>query len=164
MRKIMKKRVIATLTVLAVLVSAVSAYAYWTTTGSGSGSATVGTTSPWAVTVGTPTGGALTPGGPTDTVSYSVKNNSTGNQKFNQVVISVANSDGSAWTAVPGCSASDFSINGAAAGAPATDASQAFDLAAGASASGAFTIQMVDSATNQNACKGVTVPLYVSAS
>src|SRR4051794_27665550 len=40
-----------------------AAYAYWTTTGNGSSSATAGTSSAFAVVVDAPTGAALTPGG-----------------------------------------------------------------------------------------------------
>ena len=143
---------------------AIGAYAYFTSTGNGSGSATVGTSSTWAVTTLSATGGPLTPGGPTESITYKVKNNSTGYQRLGSVAISVANSDGSAWTSVSGCSASDFSIDGASAGATSNDTAQVANLAPGATATGTIVLQMVDSGSNQDGCKGATVPLYLSAS
>src|SRR4051812_2750164 len=86
------------------------AYAYWTTTGSGSGSATTGTSSVFAVTTDAATGSPLTPGGPTQTVAFHVANNNSGVQHLTAVAVTVANSDGSAWTAVNGCSAADYTV------------------------------------------------------
>jgi archaellum component FlaG (FlaF/FlaG flagellin family) len=142
---------------VAVAVGAGVAVAYWTDSGSGSSTATTGTSTNFQVTV-TPTAGnaALTPGGPTDAYTFTVKNNGTGNQNVSAVTVTVANSDGTTWTSVAGCSAADYQISGATV----TGA----DLAAGASTTGSFSVQMKDGAGNQNGCKGATVPLYVSVS
>src|SRR4051812_44863926 len=109
MRKSRKFAIVAGSTVGALAVGGV-AFAYWTSTGDGSGSAATGTSSVWAVTTGTATGGALTPGGPTDTVAFHVKNNNSGVQRLQAVSVVVANSDGSPWTSVSGCSADDYTI------------------------------------------------------
>ena len=50
------------------------ALAYFTSTGSGTGNATVGTATAWTVSVDCTTGGLLTPGVGTDTVAYTVTN------------------------------------------------------------------------------------------
>jgi hypothetical protein len=166
MKFIKSKKGIALLATLVVAaVAAVGAYAYFTSTGTGSGSASVGTSTTWAVTTDPAvlTNGPLTPGGPTETVAYHVKNNSTGFQKLQAVAISVANANGTDWTSVAGCSKSDFKIDAAAAGATQTD-TPAVDLAPGAQYDGSITIQMVDTGSNQDGCKGATVPLYLSAS
>jgi len=165
MRIIKSKKVIALIlgTVVAAVLS-VGAYAYFTSTGNGSGSATVGTSTTWSVTTLSATGGPLTPGGPTESITYKVKNNSSGYQNLANVAISVANADASAWTSVAGCSKSDFSIDGAAAGATYNDTAQAANVAPGATATGSITLQMVDSGSNQDGCKNATVPLYLSAS
>jgi hypothetical protein len=165
MRIIKNKKFIAVIlgTAIAAFVT-VGAYAYFTSTGNGSGSASVGTSTTWAVSTLSATGGPLTPGGPTESITYKVKNNSSGYQNLASVAISVANSDGTAWTSVSGCSKSDFSIDGAAAGQPYSDTAQAADLAPGATATGSITLQMVDSGSNQDGCKSATVPLYLSAS
>lgn len=159
------KKVIALVVGIAVAASmAVGAYAWFTSTGTGSGTATVGTSTIWAVATQAATGGPLTPGGTTDSIVYTITNNSTGYQKLANVAISVANSNGSAWTAVAGCSKSDFSIDSASAGTTYNDTALAGDIAPGATVTGSINLAMVDSGTNQDGCKNATVPLYLSAS
>jgi hypothetical protein len=166
MRKLLKsKKGIALLAVVAVAaISAVGAYAYFTTTGSGTGSATVGTDTPWQVDTAAATGGPLTPGGPSQTVGYTVTNNSTGHQSLANVAIKVANANGSAWDGPGTCSAADFSVNSAAAGATYDDTTLAQNFAPGASDSTSITIQMIDTGSNQDDCKTATVPLHLYAS
>lgn len=171
-----KKLVAAGLTVGLTLGLAGAAFAFFTSTGTGTGSATVGTASAtWSVASTTATGGALYPDaaigtGHIDTITYSVKNNGSGTQSLNQVVISVANSDGSTWSSQtnmsdPACDASDFSIDAQPVGQSDTDTSLAGSVLAGATATGgSVTIQMIDNGANQDNCQGVTVPLYFSAS
>jgi hypothetical protein len=157
MRKISKtaKLAVAGVSVGTLAVSGV-AYAYWSTTGTGSGSATTGTSSVFAVTSDAATGGLLTPGGPTDTVAFHVKNNNSGVQRLTAVAVTVANSDGTEWTAAPGCSAADYTVG--------TPSFTAGDIAAGATKDGTVTISMNNLGTSQDGCKGVTVPLYIAAS
>ena len=158
MRRFMKKRyLVGGLAAVIVAVTAGVAAAYWTDSGTGSSTATTGTSTPFLVTV-TPTAGnqALTPGGPTDAYTFTVKNNGTGAQNVSTVTVTVANSDGTTWTAVSGCSAADYLVSGATV--------TAADLAAGATTTGAFSVQMKDTGSNQNGCKNATVPLYVSVS
>jgi hypothetical protein len=173
MRKhLTKKRfaLLAGLTVAGAL--AVAGYGYFTSTGSGSGSASVGTSTAWAVTTDAATGGPMTPGGGAgtyETIAYHVKNNSTGQQNLANVNVKIANSDGSTWTAVTGCSASDFQLSAdgstwAAAGAAADDTEAAGNAASGETRNGSFQIRMIDSGSSQDGCKSATVPLYLSAS
>jgi hypothetical protein len=144
--------------------AAVSGYAYWTSTGEGSGSATVGTDTPWQVDTVPATGGPLTPGGPSQTVGYTVTNNSTGHQNLANVAISVANADGSSWDGPGTCSAADFEVNGAAAGTAYDDTTLAQNFAPSAAFSTSIDIQMIDTGVNQNDCRNATVPLYLFAS
>ena len=176
MKLIKSKKGLALLAVLAIVaISAVGAYAYFTSSGNGTGSATVGTSSPWTVgESGTPTGGPLYPdasigGANIQTDGYTVTNPSAGNQSLNKVVISVATSTGGVWTAQanalkPACTASDFSVEGQPVGSAWTDLSLAQDFLAGASHSASVTVEMIDNGANQDNCQGVTVPLYFSAS
>jgi hypothetical protein len=141
------------------LVAVVGAVAYFTNTGSGTGQATVGTSTPWGVTFGATTGTML-PGSGTSTVNYTVTNNGTGNQQLTTTTATVV-SDGtgnvtSSGTAVPGCLASWFS----AANSPPA----AVTLPPGGSATGSAAITMVESGTNQDPCQGVTPDILVSAS
>lgn len=178
MKLIKSKKGLALLATLAVAaVAAIGAYAYFTSTGTGTGSAQVGSASPWTVgESGSPSGAlAMYPNasigtGDIQTHGYTVTNPSTGNQSLNQVVISIANSDGSAWsaqadTSKPACTAADFSVGGQPIGTAWTDTSLAQDFAAGASHSATVTVQMIDNGFNQDNCQGLTnVPLYFSAS
>lgn len=132
------------------------AYAYWTTTGAGSGSATTGTSSAFVVTTNAATGGPLTPGGPSQTVAFHVQNTNSGVQKLNAVAATVANTDGTTWSAVAGCSAADYTV-----GVPAFSVG---DIAPGASVDGTVTITMNNLNANQDGCKLASVPLYVHAS
>lgn len=133
-----------------------TAYAYWTTSGSGTGSATTGTSSTFVVTTDAATGGLLTPGGPTDTVAFHVTNNNTGVQHLSAVSVIVAGAGGAAWTAVANCSAADYTVG--------TPVFTAGDVIAGATVDGTVTIKMNNLGTSQDGCKLATVPLYVSAS
>jgi hypothetical protein len=175
MRRFTKKRLIGALSLIAVLAVAGAAYAYFTSTGTGTGSATVGSATNWTVgETGTPTGGPLYPdaaigGANIQTDKYTVTNAGKGSQNLTQVVVSIANANGSAWStqtnpAKPACTASSFSVGGAAIGTPWTDTSLAGDYAAGASKSGTVTVEMIDNNANQDNCQGVTVPIYFSAS
>jgi hypothetical protein len=177
LRKFMKKRVILALSVVGALAIAGSALAFFTSTGNGTGSASVGHATTWSVgqELGVPsTGGPLYPDttigtGHIQTDTYYVKNSGNGNQNLTSVVISVADSSGNTWSAVgdgtnPPCTASDFSVDGAAVGAAATDTSVAGDLTTGQTKTAPVTVQLIDNGLNQNNCQGVTVPLYFSAS
>lgn len=133
-----------------------AAYAYWTSTGIGSGSATTGTSEDFVVASSAATGGPLTPGGPSQTVGFTVTNPGTGSQNLSLVVVTVANADGTAWTQVAGCSAADYTI-----GAPAITYGE---IAPSGVATGTVTITMDDDPVNQDGCKDATVPLYLVAS
>jgi hypothetical protein len=132
------------------------AFAYWTSTGSGTGTATTGTSTVWEVTTDAATGPALTPAGSTQDVTFHVKNNNTGVQRLNGVVVTVAGPGGAVWDGPGTCSAADYNVLQHTV--PALS-----DVASGATYSGTVTIQMVDTGSNQDDCKTATVPLYVSA-
>ena len=159
-----KKRAVAVAVVASLAVSA-GAYAYFTSTGTGSGSATVGTSTAWTVTDNGTDGDALTPGGLTEqTMDYSVTNPSSGQQSLAKVTVRVANADGTAWDGFGTCSAADFSVNGAVAGAAYDDTEHAGNIAPGATVNNSVTLKMVDTDANQDDCKTVSVPLYLAAS
>lgn len=148
-----KKRIIIT-TAAMVAIGGGAAFAYWTATGIGTGAASTGETVAFKVLSSPATGDALSPGGPIQSVAFTVKNENTGTQNLASVTAKVATDDGSAWTA-GSCSAADFLVTD-----PAITTGQ---LAAGATASGTVTIQMVNRNANQDDCQGVTVPLYFEA-
>ena len=151
-----KKIAIIAIAAALVLGGGGAAFAYWTSSGSGTGTATTGTSTALTVSSSAPTGGPLSPGGPTQTVAFSVTNPGTGGQALASVVVTVASAGGVAWTAVPGCSAADYTV-----GTPTITYGT---IAGGASTPGTVTVTMISRVTNQDACQGVTVPLYFVAS
>ncbi len=159
MRKLNKKITAGIGGAAVAVASAGVAYAYWSTSGSGDGSATTGTSSAVSVTQDSPAVTGLVPGGPAQTITFHVTNPATFNQYVASVVVTVANPS-SAWTSQadsgkPVCSAADFTIT-----QPAAINS---DLTPG---NHTYTAQIAlnDSATNQDNCKSVTVPLHFVAS
>jgi hypothetical protein len=169
MKFIKSKKGLALLATLAVAaIAAVGAYAYFTSTGSGTGTATVGSDSAWTVGQTGTSGGALYPDptigtGNIQSKAYDVTNPSLGNQYLTSVTVQVANADGSAW-ASGSCNAGDFSVGGAAPGATYTDLDSAGNFTAGETKSDSVTVQMIDNNADQNDCRGLTVPLYFFAS
>jgi hypothetical protein len=127
------------------------AFAYFTSTGSGSGNASVGSSTNWTVVVTSDTSNALLPGTGSETLSYTITNAGTGAQALNSVTATVADSGsclGSWFTAL------------ASAPTPAVHTS----IGSGGTATGTVTVTMQDSGGNQDACQGITsVPVTVHA-
>ncbi len=162
LRRILKKRVIAAFTVVAVLAVAGVAVAYFTSSGTGTGTATVGTSSGLTVNPVAATGGPLYPGSGTEVIGYTVSNPATGSQSLQGTTAVVASSGGnitSGGVAVPGCLASWFTaINTAPTPLPQ-------DLAGGAtSTAGSVSVTMQDVNSSQDLCKSTSPDITISAS
>lgn len=151
-----KKFAIATIVTALVLGGGGAAFAYWTAQGTGTGTATTGASVDFTVSSVAPVGDPLYPGGPSQSVSFTVTNASAGPQTLSSVTAAVANADGSAWIAAPGCSAADYSLG--------TPSIVYGEMLASGTKSGTVTITMNNTGTNQDACQGVTVPIYFQAS
>jgi hypothetical protein len=138
--------------VAAIAASAIGAFAYWTVTGSGSGSATTAAGSV-AVTVNqTSSSSGLYPGGSVS-LSGNFTNPATYNQYVTSVTATIPNFSLQADNAKPACTQADFSISGSP-----TAVGQDVAPGTGGSWSG-ITLSMTNAATNQDNCKGVTVPV-----
>ena len=171
--RLTKKRVLG-LAVLAIALFGVAAYAYFTTTGGGTGSATVGTSSAFSVASDPATGNPLVPTAIGDanaelqTIAYSVTNTQEGNQYLHQVIAEVDPTWSFTASGHPACTAADFSINGQAAGSAVTLSKNVNLLSQSDSPanvySSSITIQMVENSADQDSCKGQTVPLLFHAS
>ena len=133
-----------------------AAFAYWSSTGSGTGAAETGTSTAFTVTSSAPTGAALVPGGTAQNVAFSVANPSGGPLTFASLVVTVAESDGSVWNDVAGCSAADYTVS--------TPTVTYGSIAGGEDVDGTVNVSMINSGSNQNACLGADVPLYFVAS
>ncbi len=155
--KFMKKKTVAVAIVgVSILGGSLAAYAYWTTTGSGTGSASTGTTS--AITaVQTSTISGLRPGAAAQTLSGNFTNttNSGGTVWVTSVTASISGVSGGAGA----CSAADYTLANPVMTVGA-------DIPAG-TAQGAWTgatLQFNNTGSNQDGCKGATVALaYVIA-
>ena len=159
-----KKRVAAIgVITAATMVGGGMAVAYWTSSGTDTDTATVGTSSLFAVEIIPVTTAALSPGGPTNTYSVKVTNPGSGVQRLNQVVVSVTGTnDGT--DPIEGCTAADFEVNGQS-GQATIELGPPEDLAA----DDAYTftnvvLQMVDTRAPQDACKDAIVDLEAVAS
>jgi hypothetical protein len=157
MSRFTRRRKITAVTVLAFLVVAGAAFAYWTTTGSGTGAATTGASSAVSVAqTGTVTG--LVPGGAAQAVNFTITNPKTTPQRVATVTVAIASiTNITGGTPATGCTTADFTL--------VQPTAINTDLAAGATAfvpSGA-TLAMIDSASNQDGCQNVTVNLTFAA-
>lgn len=158
MRFTKKKITAAVAAVTVIALGGGAAYAYWTSSGNGPTAGTTGTSTAFAVAgLGVTAGLPLTPGGPSQTISFTVTNPSTGVQFLTAAVVTVANSNGSAWTAGGLCTAADYTVG-------TVSMSGGFgEIAAGALKTGTVTLAMNNLPASQDACKTVAVPLYISA-
>jgi hypothetical protein len=133
------------------LIAAGGAYAYWTTTGSGTGSAGNGTSV--GVTINqTSNIAGLYPGGPAVALSGNFDNSNAGAVHVGTVTASLVSVTGSVGT--PACTIADYTLASPAATVNA-------DIASG-SGVGSWsgpTIQLKNLATNQDACKNASVNL-----
>jgi hypothetical protein len=159
LRKLTKKRYLA-LTIVAVLAITGAAIAYFSSTGSGTGQASVGTSHALSVSFGTTTG-TMYPGTGTSTVPYTVTNPAgSGVQNLSATSVAMASdSNGNILdhgTAVSGCLASWFT--------PVDHPPAYGELADGASRSGNVTVTMADVNQSQDSCKSHTPDVVVSAS
>jgi hypothetical protein len=157
LRRFTKKRWIAALGVVAALVVAGTAIAYFTGSGTGTGSASVGKSTAFTVSVTGPSG--LLPGGAAEAISIDVHNGASSAQELSGVTVAIDPT----WTgsqpdsSKPACTAGDFTLT-----QPSVTAAE---VAAGADATiNGAQIAMNDASTNQDNCQGVTVPLVVTAS
>ena len=151
-----KKTAIISITAALVLGGGGVAFAYWTSSGTGTGSATTGTSVALDVTSSAPTGPALSPGGASQSVPFEVSNPGSGSQSLTSVAVTVAAEDGTEWIDTPGCSAADYTL-----GTPVVTYGP---IAGGDSVSGTVSVTMNSLDADQDACQGVTVPLYFVAS
>ena len=130
--------------------SGLAAYAYWTQGGSGTGSATTGSTSAVSVNLGTSVSG-MYPGMSPITLSGNFDNTNSGPVKVGSVTAALG-------TLPAGCSAADFTIGGTAA----VNAEVAHGTGVGSWTG--LTLTMNNTSSNQDLCKGQTIPLTFSVS
>ncbi len=147
MKRFGKRTCVLLAVVSAAVVAAVGGYAYFTTNGTGTGSATVGTDS--GVTLYATTAGLLYPGGPSRTVSFTVDNPSSGNQWVGTIHLESVN------TGVVGCLGADFTM-------PDVVANQNVAPGSGIAITATGQLSMADNG-NQDPCKNASLTLNLSS-
>ncbi len=166
MRNLSKKaKTIIAGAAIAGLASAGGAYAYWTTTGAGTGTAATSAGLASQLTVHqTSTIENMFPGDAAQTIRATVKNTGTQSGYVSRVVVSIDHvtlADGVTLGTPSTCSATDYTLDGVT-----MDLTPGEDLAVDATSSefSGATLKFFDKTTNQNACKGATVHLAYAAS
>ncbi len=163
MRKLFTTRrrlAIVGITAAIVLAGGGAAYAYFTTTGSGTGSATVGTTGTWSVTQAS-TSGTIYPGSGSSVITFNVKNTGTGDQQYSTATTAVNSSSGNitqSGTAVSGCLASWFSAS------VTSDTNLSTNVAGGATVQVQVTVTMPSATVNQDSCESAAPDVTLSIS
>ena len=157
-----KRTVVAATTAFLLIGGGTAAYAYWTTGGSGTGTATTGTTQ--AVNVNqTATIAATYPGQGPQALAGNFNNPNSGPVKISSVTATVRAFTAQADGTKPACTASDFAITGTST---ITGSGPNNEIPSG-NAQGSWnglSLELLDSATNQENCKSVTVTIDYVAS
>lgn len=132
------------------------AYAFWTSTGSGTGLATTGVSTPFTITAADAEG-EISPGSLGETVDFTVTNPGPGTLYLNAVTVTLADEDGVAWTPPVGCLFADYTV-------AVTTAPDPGAILATESVTGTATVRLTSTDLDQNACQTAEVPLYFVAS
>jgi hypothetical protein len=171
-----KRRITVLAVLLIALIAAIGGWAYFTTTGSGNGTATVGTSS--ALTLTGTAGTTLYPG-TSSAITFTVTNPSTGHQQLGTIHLSGVKAcvgAGSSWNGTA-CTASGVEATGCESsetGASDTNTANFWmkdvvenqDVAGGASgvaATNSGTLQMNNLASAQDSCKNANLTLLLTS-
>jgi hypothetical protein len=159
MRTMNKKRLAAVAGGTAIVMAGAGiGYAYWTTSGTGNGSATTADGNATAFSVAGGAASDMFPGDEAQTVTATVTN--VGDESYKlQTLSAYLTIDEPHATA--GCSASDYLLNGVDAPGTAGMAANLHvaptELAKRATTEKTFTLQFHDKSTEQDSCKGASV-------
>lgn len=142
MRKLMRKRILVPVVAIAALAVAGIAVAYFTSSGTGSGTASVGTAGSVTIT-GVSFDDTLYPGGST-TVRFTVNNPTSTDVRVGKVVADTSAGVNGITGLTGGCAEADFSF---------ADVTVSTSIAAGRSTSATGTLSMAETGRNQDACQ-----------
>ncbi len=145
-----KKRALVIAVVATVaLIAAIAGYAFWTTTGSGTGSSTAGTTS--AITLHGAFSTGIFPGG-TKTVTFTADSTNPGNVQVGTIHLASVSVDAPHST----CVVADFTM-------PDVPVNTEIPNGTGTTITPTGTLAYADTASNQDACKGATITLNLTS-
>ena len=154
MRLFTKRRAVFALTTALLVVVAGGAYAYFTTTGSGTGTAAVGSSS--AVTLHATITGSLYPGS-SSPVTFTVDNPSSGKQRVGTISLASITADAShseCSTVITG-GTPDFTM-------PAVAVNATFGSGSGQAVTPTGTLTMNETNVSQDKCQGATLTLHLT--
>lgn len=159
--KLTTKRITALLGVVAALAIAVGAFAYWTAGGSGSGTGTTADPGAQSVTVNqTSASSGLYPGGSV-ALSGNFDNANTNAVHVASVTASVTGvTDSNDVDITSTCATSNYNVTGTSS----IGSSGSVPAGSGVGSWSGLTLNMTNSGSNQNACKGAKVVLGYTAS
>lgn len=143
-----------------VLAGGGAAFAYFTASGSGTGSATVGSTGTWQVTQASSTG-TIYPGSGSSVITFNVKNTGTGDQQYSTATAAINSSSSDitqSGTALSGCLASWYTAS------VTSDPDLSTKVAGGATVQVQVTVTMPSDSVNQDACESATPDVSLSIS
>ena len=151
---ITKRRAVMTLTTALLVVVVGGAYAYFTTSGTGTGTASVGTSS--AVTLHATVTGTLYPGA-SSPVSFTVDNPSSGKQRVGTITLSSITVDAghSECSTVITGGTPDFTM-------PAVAVNATFATGNAQAVTPTGTLTMNDTGVSQDKCQGATLTLHLT--
>jgi hypothetical protein len=152
MKRFSKRTWIVIAIVLAVAMSAVGAFAYWTTTGSGSGNATLASSN-GTVTLHASAPTNLYPGGNSN-VTFTGDNAGASNLFVGTIHLASVSAD----AGHASCNTGDFSM------ADVTSNTMVLAGASGQALSGTGTLAYANTNVNQDACKGATLTQNLTSS
>lgn len=151
MRKLMRKRILVPVAALAALALAGIAVAYFTASGTGSGTASVGTVGDVTIT-GVTFDDTLYPGGSTP-VRLTINNTSADSAvSVDKVVADTAYGTTGVDGLPAGCDAADFTFG---------DVTVNESISANGSTTATGTLSMANSTANQDACQGASPVLHL---
>lgn len=151
MRKLMRKRILVPVVALAALAVAGIAVAYFTASGTGSGTATVGSAAGVTIT-NVSFDSTLYPGGAT-TVRFTINNSSSDTAvKVDKVVADTSYGTTGVDGLPSGCDPADFTFG---------DVSVNASIAASRSTDATGTLSLANSSANQDACQGASPVLHL---
>ncbi|HEX2819277.1 MAG TPA: hypothetical protein VHO07_03795 [Streptosporangiaceae bacterium] len=150
------------ITAAMVLAGGSAAYAYFTSTGSGTGSASVGSAGSWSVSAGSPSG-TIYPGSGSSVITFEITNNGSGDEQYSSASATVNSGSGGAVTvggvAVTGCLAAWFNAT------VTTDPHLNEDVQSGNTVQANVKVTMPsDSNDDQDACEGVSPDVTLAIS
>ncbi len=151
----LKKTIVIASTLALTIGGAGAAFAYWTSGGTGDGTATTGVSVDFVIDAADAVG-ELAPGSAGETVDFTVTNPGPGTQSLTTFTVTLADAAGVTWVPPIGCLLADYT---ASISVPPTFGAIAVDDFV----TGTALVVLANTGANQDACQGAIVPLHFVA-